>query len=80
MKAATRSLGSARQGRVGKKCPVGAKVTGGGARIAGSGWISSLYPADGSDADAELDDRWEAYLENLSSKKRDITAYVICRP
>ena len=79
VKAETRSLGSAQQGLVRKRCPAGTKVTGGGARIAGSGWISSLYPADGGDTDGELDDRWEAYLENLSAKKRPISAYVVCR-
>ena len=79
VKARTRSLGSGEQGLVAKACPAGTRVTGGGARIAGGGWISSLYPDDGDDADEEPDNRWAAYLENQSAKKRDITAYVVCR-
>jgi len=79
VKAKTRSLGSARQGLVAAACPAGDRVTGGGAGIVGGGWISSLYPDDGDDADDEPDNRWKAFLENTSAKKRDITAYVVCR-
>jgi len=70
------------QGFAQKRCGSGDQVTGGGAGIEvgnGKGWISSIYPADAGDGDNETDDIWGAYLENDSSKKREITAYAVCR-
>ena len=69
------------QGFAQKRCGSGDQVTGGGGAIAvggGKGWISTTYPRD-TDSDATPDDAWGAYLENTSSKKREITAYAICR-
>ena len=71
------------QKAVRKKCPAGERVTGGGVHTAGgkgNNWISSTSPQDTSaDPDTLTDDRWEGYLENDTSKRREIKAYVVCR-
>ncbi len=69
------------QGHVQKKCASGDQVTGGGADITvggGRGWISTTYPVD-TDSDNTPNDAWKAYLENTSSKPREITVYAVCR-
>jgi len=69
------------QGHAQKRCASGDQVTGGGGAIAvgnGKGWISTIYPVD-TDGDTTPDDAWGAWLENTSSKKREITVYAVCR-
>ena len=78
----TREVTANSQKAVSESCRAGDHVTGGGTQISGHSsntWISSSYPADAGDQDSVPDDRWSAYLENVTGKKREVTAYAVCR-
>jgi hypothetical protein len=65
-------------------CPDGTSVTGGGAFItddASQAWIFSSHPFDGGDRKSKPDDGWRIAATNvLGTGRKDLTAYVICRP
>lgn len=73
---------SASQKSLRQSCPQDGRVTGGGAMIefaGSSGWISTVYPYDGGDANSIRDDRWGAYFENSGVMERKVAVYAICR-
>lgn len=64
------------------RCPRGAPVVGGGARIPGAAGVRlvSSAPIDGSDADRIPDDGWRVRVHNRSDADEDVTPHATCLP
>lgn len=63
------------------RCPRGAPVVGGGARIVAPGGavrLVSSAPVDGGDVDTIPDDGWRVRVHNLSGGDEDVTPYATC--